>query len=52
MGIGVIPKIRQNNNKCYNRTQHKALCDVPFTYRAEKVGHVVDSILSDIFSRA
>ena len=38
--------------KCYNRTQHRDLCDGPSTYRAEKVDQVVDSILSGIFFRA
>lgn len=37
--------------KCYNRTQHRDLCDGPSTYRAEKVDQVVDSILSGIFFR-
>jgi len=38
--------------KCYNRTQHRDLCDGPSTYRAEKVDQVIDSILSGIFFRA
>lgn len=38
--------------KCYNRTQHKAQCDGPTTYRAEKVDTVVESILRGIFARA
>src|SRR5699024_9656092 len=38
--------------KCYNRTQHKELCDGPTTYRAEKVDAVVESILRGIFARA
>ena len=38
--------------KCYNRTQHKALCDGPTSYRAEKVDRVIEHLLADIFSRA
>ena len=38
--------------KCYNRTQHKALCDGPTSYRAEKVDRVIEHLLEDIFSRA
>lgn len=38
--------------KCYNRTQHKELCDGPTTYRAERVDQAVDSLLRGIFERA
>jgi len=38
--------------KCYNRTQHKGLCDGPTTYRAERVDEVVESLLRGIFERA
>lgn len=38
--------------KCYNRTQHKGICDGPTTYRAEKVDQVVEEILRGIFERA
>ena len=37
--------------KCYNRTQHKQVCDGPSTYRAERVDQVVDSLLRSIFER-
>lgn len=38
--------------KCYNRTQHKQLCNGPTTYRAERVDQVVESILRGVFERA
>lgn len=38
--------------KCYNRTQHKELCDGPTTYRAARVDQVVSSLLHGIFERA
>lgn len=38
--------------KCYNRTQHKGICDGPTTYRAEKVDQVIKDILQGIFARA
>lgn len=38
--------------KCYNRTQHKTLCEGPTTYRAEKVDAVVEALLRNIFERA
>lgn len=38
--------------KCYNRTQHKGLCNGPTTYRAERVDQVVESLLRGIFERA
>lgn len=38
--------------KCYNRTQHRELCDGPTTYRAERVDQVVESLLRGIFERA
>ncbi len=38
--------------KCYNRTQHKQICDGPSTYRAAKVDAVVDELLRGIFKRA
>lgn len=38
--------------KCYNRTQHKELCDGPSTYRAQKVDAILEEILRDIFVKA
>jgi hypothetical protein len=38
--------------KCYNRTQHKEMCNGPTTYRAERVDQVVESLLRGIFERA
>ena len=38
--------------KCYNRTQHKGVCDGPSTYRAEKVDQVIERILQGIFAQA
>lgn len=38
--------------KCYNRSQHKNLCDGPSTYRAEKVDGIIDELLRGIFERA
>lgn len=38
--------------KCYNRTQHKQVCDGPSTYRAEKVDAVINELLRGIFERA
>lgn len=38
--------------KCYNRTQHKGVCDGPTTYRAEKVDAVVNRIIRDVLQRA
>ena len=38
--------------KCYNRTQHKTLCNGPTTYRAERVDTVVETLLRNIFERA
>ena len=38
--------------KCYNRTQHRELCDGPTSYRAERVDQVVETILRGIFERA
>ena len=38
--------------KCYNRTQHKGICDGPTTYRAEKVDQVIEKILQSIFAHA
>lgn len=38
--------------KCYNRTQHKALCDGPTSYRAEKVDRVIEKLLEGVFARA
>lgn len=38
--------------KCYNRTQHKGVCDGPTTYRAQKVDEVIETLLRDIFSKA
>ena len=50
------PKAGENERvaiyKCYNRTQHKQVCDGPSTYRAEKVDAVVDELLRSIFARA
>lgn len=38
--------------KCYNRTQHKDICDGPTTYRAEKVDAVVSRIIRSILQKA
>lgn len=38
--------------KCYNKTQHKGICDGPTTYVAEKVDKVVDSLLISIFEKS
>lgn len=38
--------------KCYNRTQHKDICDGPTTYRAEKVDAVVSGIIRSILQKA
>ena len=38
--------------KCYNRTQHKGVCNGPTTYRAEKVDQVIEKILQSIFAHA
>lgn len=38
--------------KCYNRSQHKGVCDGPSTYRAEKVDQVIERILQGIFAHA
>ena len=38
--------------KCYNRTQHKDICDGPTTYRAEKVDEVVSGIIRSILQKA
>lgn len=38
--------------KCYNRTQHKGVCDGPTSYRAEKIDHVVEELLGGIFDKA
>ena len=38
--------------KCYNRSQHKQVCDGPSTYRAEKVDAVINELLRGIFERA
>ena len=46
------PNDRASIYKCYNRTQHKTLCNGPTTYRAEKVDAVVEKLLRDIFERA
>lgn len=37
--------------KCYNRTQHKELCNGPSTYRAAKVDEVVREMIMSIFKR-
>ena len=46
------PTDRVSIYKCYNRTQHRTLCNGPTTYRAEKVDAVVEKLLRDIFERA
>ena len=46
------PSDRVSIYKCYNRTQHRTLCNGPTTYRAEKVDAVVEKLLRDIFERA
>lgn len=38
--------------KCYNRTQHKGVCEGPTSYRAEKIDGVIEGILRSIFDRA
>ena len=38
--------------KCYNRTQHKELCDGPTSYRAYRIDDVVDALLQSIFNKA
>ena len=38
--------------KCYNRTQHKELCDGPTSYRAWRIDNVVDSLLQSVFNKA
>ena len=38
--------------KCYNRTQHKELCDGPTTYRAEKVDAVISELIRNILQKA
>lgn len=38
--------------KCYNRTQHRGVCDGQTTYRAEKVDKIVENIIESIFSKA
>lgn len=38
--------------KCYNRTQHKDICDGPTTYRAEKVDAVVSGIIRSILQKS
>lgn len=37
--------------KCYNRTQHKELCDGPTTYRASIVDSVIREMLTDFFDK-
>ena len=46
------PNDRVSIYKCYNRTQHKTLCNGPTTYRAERVDAVVETLLRNIFERA
>ena len=46
------PTDRVSIYKCYNRTQHRTLCNGPTTYRAEKVDAVVEKLLRNIFERA
>ena len=46
------PNDRVSIYKCYNRTQHRTLCDGPTTYRAEKVDAVVEKLLRVIFEWA
>ena len=38
--------------KCYNRTQHKELCDGPTSYRAYRIDDVVDALLQSVFKKA
>ena len=38
--------------KCYNRTQHKGVCDGPTTYVAEKVDCVIEELLRGIFEKS
>lgn len=49
---GHDPNDRVSIYKCYNRTQHKTLCNGPTTYRAERVDAVVETLLRNIFERA
>ena len=46
------PNDRVSIYKCYNRTQHRALCNEPTTYRAEKIDAVMEKLLRDVFERA
>lgn len=38
--------------KCYNRTQHKGVCDGRTSYRAKKVDAVIAELLHNIFDKA
>ncbi|MCI8811339.1 MAG: recombinase family protein [Oscillibacter sp.] len=38
--------------KCYNRTQHKEVCDGPTTYRAGYVDQVVENLIRGILERS
>ena len=38
--------------KCYNRTQHKELCNGPTSYRAERIDSVISNLLEGILSKA
>ena len=38
--------------KCYNRTQHRELCDGPTSYRAYRIDEVVDTLLQSVFRKA
>ena len=38
--------------KCYNKTQHKGVCDGPTTYTAERIDSVVDGLLRGIFEKS
>lgn len=35
--------------KCYNKTQHRDLCDGPTTYRAYKIDNVIKELITRIF---
>jgi DNA repair exonuclease SbcCD ATPase subunit len=35
--------------KCYNKTQHRDLCDGPTTYRAYKIDNVIKELIARIF---
>ena len=44
--------LRVPTYKCYNRTQHKELCNGQTVYQAERVDQVVEKLIRGIFERA